>query len=124
MTIPGTIWEVVNTPAGITVVAGILLWIINRARAVLPKWAAFEGTIIAAVKYAEKKIPDNAPNKSAAKLDMALKYVLEVYKMVRGRSPSKKMEAELVQGIQIIHDRVEGAGNLMGKTVDKKVLKK
>ena len=63
-----------------------------------------EGTIIAAVKYAEKTIPDGSPNVSQARLDEALKYVLAVY---------AKADAQAVkEGIQITHERMEAGGVL------------
>ena len=42
-------WDVINSPAVIALMAGGLLWLLNRLYAAKPAWQAFEGTIIAAV---------------------------------------------------------------------------
>jgi hypothetical protein len=93
-------WDVVNSPAVIAVLAGGLLWLLNKFYAAKPAWQAFEGTIIAAVKWAEKEIPDDVPNKGLARLDVALKYVLKVYEEARGKPADAKVQAELREGIQ------------------------
>jgi len=102
------VWEALNTPAGITVMAGLFLWLLNRLYAARPGWAAFEGAIISAVKFAEKEIPDGTPNKGLARLDAALK----VYEEARGRKPSARTVAELKEGIRIVHNELEKAGTL------------
>ena len=106
------VWEALNTPAGITVMAGLFLWLLNRLYAARPGWAAFEGAIISAVKFAEKEIPDGTPNKGLARLDAALKYVVKVYEEARGRKPSARTVAELKEGIRIVHNELEKAGTL------------
>ncbi len=106
------VWEVVNSPAGIAFLAGILLWGLNKLYAKKPAWAAFEGAIISAVKFAEKQVPDDAESKGLKRLDEALKYVVKVYQEARGKQPSAKVAAELKEGVQIVHDRLEAAGTL------------
>ena len=106
------IWTTINTPAGITVVAGLVLWLLNRLYAAKPAWAAYEGTIISAVKFAEKEIPDGTPNKGLARLDAALKYVIRVYEEMHGAKPSAGVVAELKEGVQIVHNNLEAAGTL------------
>ena len=105
-------WDVINSPAGITAMAGGLLWLLNRLYAAKPAWQAFEGTIIAAVKWAEKEIPDDTPNKAMGRLDAALDYVLKVYEQARGTPADAKTKQELREGIQIIHAELEASGNL------------
>jgi len=105
-------WDVLNSPAGVTVMAGVLLWLLNRLYAAKPAWQAFEGTIIAAVKWAEKEIPDDTPNKSLRRLNAALSYVLRVYAEVQGRPADQKTRHELREGIQIVHAELEASGNL------------
>ncbi len=106
------IWTAMNTPAGVTVMAGVFLWLLNRLYAAKPKWAAYEGAIISAVKFAEKEVPDDTPNKGLARLNTALKYVLKVYQEVNGQHPSAEVRADLKEGIQIIHNDLEKAGTL------------
>jgi hypothetical protein len=37
-------WDVVNSPAVIALMAGGLLWLLNRLYAAKPAWQAFEGS--------------------------------------------------------------------------------
>ena len=107
-------WDVVNSPAVIALMAGALLWLLNRLYAAKPAWQAFEGTIIAAVKWAEKEIPDDASNKAVKRLDAALAYVLKVYEDARGTADARTRQ-EMREGIQIVHAELEAAGNLGAK---------
>jgi hypothetical protein len=111
-TVLTTLWTLANSPAVIALAAAALLYGLNKLYARKPTWQAFEGTIIAAVKWAEKQIPDDSPNKSLARLNAALGYVIKVYEQARGVSPDPAVTAELREGIQIIHAELEAAGNL------------
>ena len=77
-----------------------------------PTWARYEGTIITAVKLAEELVPDGTPNKGLARLDKALAYVLRVYEHTTGKPADEKTEAELKEGIQLAHDKLEANGTL------------
>ena len=105
-------WDVINSPAVIALLAGGLLWLLNKLYAAKPAWQAFEGTIIAAVKWAEKEIPDDTPNKALNRLNAALNYVVKVYEESRGKPADAKVKAELREGIQIVHAELEASGNL------------
>jgi len=111
-----TVWTAMNSPIGITITAGILAWLLERVYLARPAWKAYEGTIIAAIKYAEKEIPDGASNTAIERLNMALQYVLKVYARTEGRMPSGKVEAELAQAIGVKHAELEAGGNLRSKT--------
>ena len=106
------LWTVLNSPAGIAALAGLMLWGLNRLYAAKPLWQQYEGAIISAVKFAEKQIPDDAPNKGLERLDTALKYVLQVYEQTNGRRATAAAEANLKEGIQITHAQLEANGNL------------
>ena len=67
------VWHALNSPAGITAVAGLILWALNRLYAKKPEWKKYEGTIISAIKFSEKDIPDGTENKSLMRLDHALR---------------------------------------------------
>ena len=110
-------WNVLNSPAVIAVLAGGLLWLLNRVYAARPAWQAFEGSIIAAVKWAEKEVRDDNPNRALSRLDAALNYVLKVYEEARGRPADAKMKAELREGIQIVHAELEASGVLERPTL-------
>lgn len=106
------IWAFLNTPAGITFIAGIVLWALNALYAKKPAWKAYEGSIITAIKLAEQSVPDNSGNKALNKLDIALKYVLQVYEATNNKPASSAVEASLAEGIQIKHDELEAKGTL------------
>ena len=97
------LWVFINSPFGITIVVGIFANVI----AMKPLWKRYEGTIIAAIKYAEKLIPDDTENKSKARLDAALKYVLEIFERVNQRSITEKEKHELIEGINLTHDKID-----------------
>jgi len=100
--------ELINSPAGISAAAFILVVILNKIYAAKPAWAAFEGTLITAIKFAEKAIDDDTENKGAKRFDKALQYVLEVYKKThRGKLPGRKAYLEIKEGIQIVHADLE-----------------
>lgn len=108
----GSVWAVVNSPAGITAMASAVLWALNKLYAKKPLYQQYAGTIIAAVRRAEKEIPDDSPNKSLARLDEALRYVLRVYEQVEGRRATHREVAELTEGIHVMHTELESEGIL------------
>ncbi|MFA5265156.1 MAG: hypothetical protein WC378_15140 [Opitutaceae bacterium] len=111
-TIFTTIWSLLNSAMGVAVVAGVVLYILNKVYGKKPDWKKYEGTIIAAVKWAEKQIPDDSPNKAAARLDEALKYVLKIHAEVENRQTTAAELAVLREGIQIVHAELEAKDGL------------
>jgi hypothetical protein len=105
-------WTAINSPIGIAVVASLVLLLLNWLYSKKPSWKNNEGTIIAAVKWAEKQIPDDASNTAARRLDAALRYVLKVYEEKEKKVASSAVTAELTEGIQIVHANLESSGNL------------
>jgi hypothetical protein len=108
-----TIWSLLNSAMGVAVVAGVVLYILNKVYGKKPDWKKYEGTIIAAVKWAEKQIPDDVPNKAAARLDEALKYVLKIHAEVENRQTTAAELAVLREGIQIVHAELEAKDGLV-----------
>ena len=106
------VWKVLNSPMGITAVAGVVLYLLNRLYAAKPEWAQYEGAIISAVRFAEKEIPDDVSNKGMARLDKALKYVLATFEQVNGRRATQKEAAALKDGIQVVHNQLDAEGML------------
>lgn len=106
------LWTVINSAPGVMLMAGLLGLAMTKLYTIRPAWEAYEGTIISAIKHAEKAIPDDAPNKALARLDTALQYVLRVYEQLHGTSPSQDVQNDLREGIQIVHDRLETQGTL------------
>ncbi|MBM4019874.1 MAG: hypothetical protein FJ288_16390 [Planctomycetes bacterium] len=111
-TILAAAWSALNSPAGIAAAAGLMLWLLNRLYAARPAWRSYEGTIISAVKLAEKQIPDSTPSAGLARLDAALRLVLAAYEQANGRRASPQVAADLKEGIQLTHARLEAEGAL------------
>ena len=106
------IWQVLNSPVGIAAIAALVLWLLNRLYAAKPAWQKYEGAIISGIKHAEKKIPDDCENKSLARLDAALQYVLKVYEEANKRTATTKEVAEIKDGISIVHNELQAEGTL------------
>ena len=106
------IWDFCNSPLGVTILAGVILSLLNRVYAAKPAWKKYEGTIIAAVKYAEKTIPDTEANVSFRRLDAAMKYVLGVYEALEHRRASEQVEQSLREGVEIVHAQLEATDTL------------
>lgn len=111
-TLAPLIWEFLNSPVGISLVAAVSLWAINKLYTAKPAWEKFEGAIIRAVQWAEREIPDNAENKHVRRADAALKYVLDTYETMTRKKAGVRMREELAQGIEIIHAEMETTGVL------------
>ena len=101
------LWVLVNSPVFITLVASGVVVLLNKIYDRRPSWQKYQGTIIAAVRYAEKAIPDDAENKSIQRLDAALKYVLAIVEARENRVTTREERTAIEEGIQIIHDQVE-----------------
>ena len=97
------LWTFANSPVGLTIIGAVAAWILGQIYLKKPQWKKYEGTIIAAIKFAERSIPDSHHNKSVARLDKALKYVLEHI----NRKPTNKLETDLKEGIQIIKEKID-----------------
>ena len=106
------VWGFLNSALGIGILAGGLLWVLNMVYAKKPLWQSFEGIIINAVKTAEKAIPDDTPNKAAARLDSALKLVIATYEEYQKRKATDAEVLALKNGISIVHDKLDAAGTL------------
>ena len=105
-------WQALNSPVGIAALAAVVLWLLNKIYTAKPNWQQYEGTIISAIKFAEKEFPDDSPNKSLAKLDAALGYVLRVYQEINGKKAAANVEADIREGIQLKHAELEATGVL------------
>ena len=106
------IWAAVNTPFGITTVAALVLWALNKLYAKRPLWEAYEGTIISAVRLAEKNIPDDTKSAGIRRLDAALKYVLNTFEHINGRRSTDAEATNMREGIQIVHNDLDTVGAL------------
>jgi len=108
----GVIWAALNSPVGVTTVASVALWALNKLYAARPEWQQYEGAIIKAVQWSEREIPDSAENKHIQRANHALQYVLKAYERLNGKRASVRMEEQLRQGVEIVHSDLEATGVL------------
>lgn len=113
------IWTFLNSPIGLTIAGALLLMVLGWIARKKPQWQQYEGRIIEAIKWAEKAIPDDTPNKGAQRLDAALGYVVRLYVRARGTEPPKALIHSIREGIPIVHAQLEAGGNLEPSTVAK-----
>ena len=96
---------------------GVFMWLASRFNPFQEKWKEWEGSIITGIKLAEKQIPDDTPNAGLAKLDAALRFVLNAYAEANnGKQPSDKVIEQIKQGIQIKHSDLDRFGGLSKST--------
>jgi len=105
------VWQQLGTPQGLAAIAGMFSWLIAKLFTRKPKWKEYfdkyKGTMLSAVKLAEKEIPDGTENKSMARADQALKYILSVHQELNRASAE-----DLKQALSVVHDEAEAAENL------------
>ncbi len=106
------VWSFLNSAVGIMLVVGATGWLLKKLYDKKPDWKKYEGAIIEAVKYAEREIPDETPNKSMGRLNAALQYVLKIHGEVNGQKATEAEVAEIKEGIRIVHAELEANGNL------------
>jgi len=107
-TILTSLWTFLNSPLGITIVVAVLSWILGKLFTAKPAWKTYVvkygPLLMQAVKYAEKEIKDDNPNKGLARLDSALKYVLLL--------KPKLDKAAVTEALTAVHAEAERDGNL------------
>lgn len=96
----------------VATMAGVF-WLLARLDPFEDKWRKWEGSIITAIKLAEKQIPDDTPDAGLAKLDAALRFVLKAYAEANnGKEAPAKLVEQIKQGIQIKHADLDRFGGL------------
>jgi hypothetical protein len=99
------------SPTGAALVVAILYYVykvvIQKVPVIEELKDNYLGTVIAAVKFAEKQVPDDVENKAIAKLDLALKYVLDVYASREGMVPADNIANGIKELIQVVHSELE-----------------
>jgi len=110
------ITEFFKTPQGIAILASACVLLINFILKKKPEKKSiierFIGTIITAVKAAEKAIPDDTKNAGLARFDRAFKYIISVFAQVEGRLPTPDEELEIKEAIPVVHADIEADGGL------------
>lgn len=110
------VWTILNSPVAIAAISAALIWLLSRLYTAKPFWRRYEGTLIAAVKYAEHLIPDNTTNVSLRRLDCALQYAIKVIEGYLERTPTQAEINSIREGIQLTHSDLEQHDQLHGGT--------
>jgi len=116
-TIINGIWKFLNSGIGFAVIwaamIGFFMFLASRFNPFQEKWKKYEGSIITGIRLAEKQIPDDTPNAGLAKLDAAMRFVLDAYAQANhGRQPPADLVEQIKQGIQIKHLELDRWGGL------------
>jgi hypothetical protein len=114
------VWTFLNSGIGFAIIwaamVGFFLFLASKFNPLQEKWKQYEGSIITGIKLAEKQIPDDTPNGGLAKLDAALRFVLNAYAEANnGKQPSAALIEQIKQGIQIKHADLDRYGGLSSK---------
>jgi hypothetical protein len=98
---------------GMASVFVLVFWTLGKIDPFNEKWRQWEGSIITAIKRAEKKVPSETPHAGATKLNTALDHVLKDYADANGgKKPAKRLRQQLRQGIQTKHAELDRFGEL------------
>jgi hypothetical protein len=97
------IWEMINSPIVISILASVVVMALNVIYAKKPLWKQYEGTIMSAIRFAEKSIPDGSPNSGLARLDEALRFTIKVYEARTNTQAAPAVISELKEAIQVAH---------------------
>jgi len=114
------VWTFLNSGIGFAIIwaamVGFFIFLASKFNPLQEKWKQYEGSIITGIKLAEKQIPDDTPNSGLAKLDSALRFVLNAYAEANnGKKPSDALVEQIKQGIQIKHSELDRWGGLESK---------
>ena len=105
------IWEVMNSPIGLTVVGLILTFLLGKVFTKKPEWKKLvieHGPFfMQVIKEAEKKIPDGTENAGLARLDAALALIIKLEPKLKNAS-----ESDLKKCLTSVHTTAETYGNL------------
>ena len=85
-------------------VAWALAWVLRK----YPNMKKFEGSMIHAVRLAEKAIPNDTKNAGLARADAALLIVLRAFAQIEGREATAPERALLASEIARVHNEVVG----------------
>lgn len=103
--------QALGSSAGVTVLAAILAWILGKIFLAKPEWKViydrYQPAFMAAVKYAEKVIPNEVNNAGMQRLDLALQKVIQIEAALNSVPTSI-----LTQVMNMVHAEAEAKGNI------------
>jgi len=110
------LWEKMNTPAGLELVAIFCAFVAGKIYLTKPKWKKYyddyQGYLVAAIKFAEKTVPkgDNATT-AERRATAALNYALGVIQAGK-KNPSVLDKDALGQALNVVHDEADSNSTL------------
>jgi len=105
--------SVIGVLLGMAFVITTVFWLLSKLDPFHDQWRQWEGSIITAIKLAEKKVSDEIPHAGQIKLNTAMDHVLKDYALANGgKRPSRRLARQLRQGIQTKHADLDRFGGL------------
>jgi hypothetical protein len=104
--------RLLESPAVQTAVIGAIAWAFVKLFERKTEWVKYKGYIIAAVKFAEKSVPDDAENKALRRMDEALKRFITLYEIAEKAAPTATLLDTVRAQISVVHDQLESEGTL------------
>ena len=104
--------RLLESPTVQTAVIGVIAWAFVKLFERKTEWVKYKGYVIAAVKWAEKAVPDDAENKSIRRMDEALKRFVTLYEIAEKVTPSATLLDTVRAQISVVHDQLESEGTL------------
>ena len=105
------LWIFMNSSLGISIIGFILAFVLGKIFTAKPKWKSivlqYGPKLMQAVKMAEKNIPNDIGNAGLARLDEALRYLIQLEPKL-GPVASE----DLKQALTAVHATAETNGNL------------
>lgn len=84
------IWAFANSPVGVSIISGVVLFILAHVWKAKPAWEkvydAYKGLFFDAVRTAEASIPDDVEGTAGKKADAALQLILKLEHPIRNKS--------------------------------------
>jgi uncharacterized membrane protein YccC len=105
--------SVIGILLGMVAVFVTVFWLLNKLDPFNDRWRQWEGSIITAIKRAEKEVSPEIPHAGQIKLNAAMDHVLKDYALANGgKRPSRRLSRQLRQGIQTKHADLDRFGGL------------
>ena len=103
--------DILNTSTAQAVVIWFFVFLSARLFKKYPKvetfYMKYKGDMLRVVKRVEKEIDDSTENKSLLKLDMALKYIIEIIESREKRMLSEEEVLQIKNNISEVHHEID-----------------
>lgn len=108
--IGSAVWALLNSEVGLMLMGSLLLLVARKVYTAKPLIEQYEGTLIEAVKWAEKNV--TGPGRGEQRLKAALQFVSRVFADYERRKPTKAEAEQIEERLIVTHADLEAKGNL------------